>query len=59
MTIHEVETDVEVQSSERDGAGQEVSARAQPTPEAEARWTEIARRERRRELRTAAWGLDD
>jgi len=59
ITINEVETEVEVRSADSGGEGQNLAAKTQPSPESQDTWAEIARRERQRHDRTAAWGFDD
>ncbi len=59
VTINDIDTDVDVQQDELGGIGHDASEKTQPTPQAQADWAEIARRERQRASRTAAWGFDD
>ena len=62
VTINEVDAEVNVQSGERGvegGGSSDASSKTQPTPESQATWMELARREAQREARTAAWGFDD
>ena len=59
VTIHELESEIDVRPADEDGSGPDVAARTQPTPAAQESWRESARREHQQLARTAAWGHDD
>lgn len=57
VTINEVDSQVEVESSGGGGGGE--ASRTEAPAEALQRWQELARREAQYEARTSAWGFDD
>lgn len=60
ITIGEIESTVDVEAAgEGGGGGSTAGGGTAPSPQAQQRWAELARRSEELAARTAAWRFDD
>lgn len=59
IAISEIDSTVEVDAPAEGGSGGAAAATALPSPQAQLRWEEMARRSQELSARTAAWRFDD
>jgi len=59
IAIEEIESTVDVEGPAGSGGGSPAGTTTAPSPQAQQRWLEMARRSQELAARTAAWRFDD